>query len=177
MKGLKTAIIALATLFAFSSVQAQTQSASQQSQKQSQKQTQKQKKQKKSQPVVDEALKQFNEAFAIRFIGWQFVKDNNGKEYIQLRYDLTNKSNKDVHAVQFIGGFTHKKQIIYAQEIPLTFNTPLKAQNNVVLDISVPSEKLPPKAVAIMSQEKPDVGVMNGAQILMFTDNTVIEVK
>lgn len=180
MKSLKAiALMSLIGTFSLNTAQAQTQTQTTKptANQQQAKQTQQQKKKQKKAPVADEALKQFNDAFSIRFVGWQFVKDNAGKEYIQLRYDLTNKSQKDIQGVQFIGGFTHKEQIIYAQEVPLTFNTPLKAKTNVVLDISVPVEKLPTQAVKIMSQDKPQVGVMNGAQILIFTDNSVIEVK
>lgn len=185
MKAFKfIALISLTSLLAVNNVQAQSSQQTQQQptskkqQQQQQKQKQQQQKQKKNATTAeDQALAQFNQAFGIRFLGWQFAADNGGKNHIQLRYELQNKGKKDIRAVQFLGGFMHNDQIIYAQEIPLTFNTPLKAKDNIVLDISVPVEKLPQQALNIMSQPNAQVSVINGAQQLVFTDNSKIEVN
>lgn len=177
------------SLWALNGAQAQTQNQPKQAKpqsKQTQTKAQKQQAQKKqaqkkqTQQVApktlnsEEALKQFNEAFNIRFVGRQF---NLNQRQLTLRYELTNKSKKDIHEVKFISAFTHNDQIIYAQEIPLTFHTPLKAQNAISLDISVPLEKIPTGAQPILANQQLQVGIINGAQLLTFTDKTALEIK
>lgn len=162
-----TALISLAALFVMGTVQAQNQNSTQT------KQTQNQKQQKRK----TEPLKQFNDAMGIRFVGYQLIQGNDGKPAVMLRYELTNKSKKDVKEVQFIGAFYHNEQIVYAQEIPLTFNTPLKAKSDISLDISVSAERVPAQALALFSANRTDINAVNGAQLLIFTDKSRIEVK
>lgn len=193
MKKLFTSLAfsSLISIFTIGNVMAQNQNQPKQTKpqtkqaqtKQNQAKNQKQQAQKKQQnqkanaPQTlssDEALKQFNASFGIRLVARQ-INQNQGQ--LLLRYELTNKSAKDIHEVQFISAFTHNNQIIYAQEIPLTFNTPLQAQNMISLDISVPLEKVPAQARTLLADSNTPIGLVNGAQLLTFTDKTKLEIK
>lgn len=177
MKLLKSmAIISLASLFTLSNAYADN---NQKQSKQQTKQTQKQTKQSKksTEPTPEQSLKMFNDSFGIRFVGHKVANDQTGKPQLLLKYEFTNKSNKGVRAVKFIGGFTYNQQMIYAQEVPLTFNTPLKAKEKVVLDIAVPFEKVPEKARPILLDSNAKIGTLNGAQALVFSDKTGILLK
>lgn len=188
MKLLKSvALISLSSVLAFGTANAETKQTNQkqqskQAQKQNQKQAQKNQKQQnnKNAPkalTAEESLKAFNDAFGIRFIGHRVANGDSGKPNLQLKYEFTNKGKKEIRAVKFIGGFTYNNQIIYAQEIPLTFNTPLKATEKVVLDIVVPLEKVPEFSRPILLDSNAKIGTMNGAQALVFTDKTGILIK
>lgn len=158
--------------------QAQQKQAQQKQAQQKQAQQTNKKQEQKNQPnalTADEALKQFNDSMTINFLGYQVVTNEN--PHLLLRYDLINKSKKDIAEVSFISAFTAKEQIFYAQEIPLTFNTPLKKNSNITLDISVPMNKLPEHALPILSEPNAQIGIINGAQLLMFTDKTKLEIK
>lgn len=210
MKLLKSlAIVSFASLFAFSTAQADTKKpASKPKTKQTTQKKQPAKKQaqtkqatqKKSSTVKkaaavtgaaaagaavasqDKALKQFNDAFEIKMTQYKLETDKDGKAQLHLTYELTNKSQKSVKAVKFIGAFVHqnkatnKQEIVYAQEIPLTFNTHLKGKDKTSIDILVPFESVPEAARPYFtSNEK--LGVVNGAQVLVFSDNTGIVIK
>lgn len=212
MKLLKSlAIVSLASLFAFSSAQADTKKTSskpqtkqQQTKKQSAKPKQTQKKQttqKKNSNVKkaavatgaaaatgaavsqDKALKQFNDAFGIKMTQYQLENDKDGKMQLHLTYELTNKGKKSVKAVKFIGAFVHqnqasnKQEIVYAQEIPLTFNTPLKSKEHTSIDIRIPFDTLPEASRPYFTNANIKLGVVNGAQVLVFSDNTGIVLK
>lgn len=124
----------------------------------------------------DEALKLFNQSFGIRLLGYKVDNNTEGKPHLYLKYELTNKGQKDVQGVKFIGAFTHNSQIIYAQEVPLTFNNPLKAQDKTVIDMAIPFENVPEIARPLMLDQNAQLGVVTGAQTLVFTDNTGIQI-
>ena len=178
------ALISLSSLLAFGTANAETnqkqqqqkQTQKQQSQKQQQ-QKQQQKKQNNKALSAEESLKLFNKSFGIRLLGHRVANGTNGKPNLTLKYEYTNKSDKAIGAVKYIGGFTHNNQIIYAQEIPLTFNTPLKAKEKVVLDIVVPFEKVPEAARPILTDNNIKLGTLNGAQALVFSDKTGVVIK
>lgn len=189
MKLLKSlAIISLASLFAFSTAQADTkQSNKKQTTKQTSKQTQKKqnsqkkqnnKKNTKKAPTAEEALKQFNQHLRMRLVGHKVNQGSDGKPQLVLKYEFLNKGNKAIKAVRFIGGVTYNNEVILAQEIPLNFGkTGLKAKDNVILDLSIPFDKVPEKSRPILMDSTAKVGQKNAAEVLVFTDNTGIVVK
>lgn len=192
MKLLKSvALISLSSVLAFGTANAETKQTNQkqqskqtqkQSQKQNQKQAQKNQKQQnnKNAPkalTAEESLKAFNDSFGIRFVGHRVANNEEGKPNLLLRYDFTNKGTKEIRAVKFIGVFTYNGQDIYAQEIPLTFDTPFKAKESVSLNIAIPLEKIPEAARPILLDSNAKIGTKNLAQVLVFTDKTGIVLK
>lgn len=185
MKLLKSiALISLSSVLAFGTAQAaETKKNNQKTQTKQTQQKNTQKKQNQNNkseakaPTAEESLKAFNKAFGIRFVGHKVANNAAGKPTLLLKYEFTNKGTKDIRAVKFIGGFTYNNQVIYAQEIPLTFNTPLKSKDQVVLDIAVPLEKVPENARPILLDSNAKLGTLNGAQALVFNDKTGIVIK
>lgn len=206
MKKLKSlAVISLASLFVFSHVQAaepKKNAQKQTSQKQQTKQTSKkqttQKSSKKTSTVKkaaagtaaaaattaaaskvnqEDPLKQFNEAFGITFMGYRVESDASGQSFLFLKYDLINKGNKPIKAVKFIGAFTHNNNIIYAQEIPLTFNQPLNAKDKNSIEMKIPFANVPEASRNIFLTANAPISAVNGAQALVFSDNTGIVIK
>lgn len=207
MKLLKSlAIVSLASLFAFSTAQANTQKPAKKPQttkQQAKKQPQKKQASKQTQKAPAKktstakkaavatgaavagaaatqpknALKQFNDAFGIKMTKYQVEKDEAGKLSLHMTYELTNKGKKSVKAVKYIGAFLHNNQVLYAQEIPLTFNNHLKSQAHTSIDIRVPFENIPEAARPYFINQNVKLNVVNGAQILVFSDNTGIVVK
>lgn len=200
MKNLKSlAIISLASLFAFGQVQAaepKKTAKKPQTKQVAKKQTSKKSSNKNSTAKKVEAgtaaaaattaaatkakqdpLKQFNDAFGIRFTGHRVERDESGQAFLFLKYELTNKGSKQVKAVKFIGAFSHNDQIIYAQEIPLTFNKPLKAKEHNSIEMRVPFSNVPEASRNIFLTPNAQISALNGAQTLVFSDNTGILVK
>lgn len=185
MKLLKSlAIISLASLFAFSTAQADTkQKQKKQTTKQTQKKQTNQKKQNtkkntKKAPTAEESLKQFNQHLKMRLAAHRVIQGSDGKPLLVLKYEFLNKGNKAIKAVRFVGGITYNNEVILAQEIPLNFGkTGLKAHEHVVLDLSIPFDKVPEKSRPILMDSSAKVGQKNAAEVLVFTDNTGIVVK
>lgn len=125
----------------------------------------------------DQALKLFNESFGIRLLGYKVDNNSAGKPHLFLKYELTNKGKKDIKAVQFIGAFTHNNQIVYAQEIPLTFNNLLKVKDKTTVDMAIPFENVPENARQLFLASNAQLGVVSGAKTLVFSDNTGIQLK
>lgn len=122
-------------------------------------------------------LKQFNEAFGITFMGYRVESDASGQAFLFLKYDLINKGNKPIKAVKFIGAFTHNNNIIYAQEIPLTFNQPLNAKDKNSIEMKIPFANVPEASRNIFLTANAPISAVNGAQALVFSDNTGIVIK
>lgn len=214
MKLLKSlAIVSLASLFAFSTAQANTQKPAKKQQttkQQAKKQPQKKQATKQTQKAPAKktstakkaavagaaaagagaaaaqqknALKQFNDAFGIKMAKYQLEKDAAGKTQLHITYEFTNKGKKAVQAVKFIGAFVHhnaqtnKQEIVYHLELPLTFNTPLKAKEQTSIDVTVPFDSLPEASRPYFTDPNMKLGVVNGAQVLVFTDKTGIVIK
>lgn len=200
MKNLKSlAIISLASLFAFGQVQAaepkktakkpQTkQVAKKQTSKKSSNKTSTAKKVAAGTAAAaattaaatkakQDPLKEFNEAFGIAFKGYHIANDESGQPFLFLKYDLINKGTKAIQAVKFIGAFSYNNDIIYAQEIPLTFNTPLKEKEHNSIEMKIPLSHVPEAARNLFQTPNAAITAINGAQTLVFSDKTGIVVK
>lgn len=153
------------------------QKATQQKQNQQKKTQQKQAQKKPATMTQEQALKAFNDAFAIKFMGYSFSSNAENQVKLVLKYDLINKGKKDIRAVQFIGALTQEEKVLHAESISLNFDPLFKAKQNISVDLELPVEKIAPDSLAILANPQKPIGVLNGARALVFSDNTGILIE
>lgn len=128
-------------------------------------------------PNADQALKQFNRAFGIRFVERKIVNDEAGNPVFVAGYELENKSKQSIKAAHWIGSYTHNQQILFVQDLPLNFEPALKPKSKITIHINLPLDKVPEQARAVLTDPNAEIGVINGARRLEFSSKKVIEVK
>ncbi len=133
--------------------------------------------QKKNTSKADQSLNNFNKAFGIKLVARNITTDNAGQSFVIFTYELENRSKKDIKSASWISGYTLNQQVIFTQELPLTFNPALKAQTVLKTDISIPLTKIPEHARQILLDPNAPIGVINAAQSLTFTKGAPINVK
>lgn len=124
-----------------------------------------------------DALKQFNAAFGIKFERFVVEQESDGTQFLALEYNLTNRSNKSVKMVQYIGAFLYNNQIVYAQEIPLAFDKLFPPQESTNVKMRIPFTEVPEVARKLFLTPNVQINTVNGAQLLVFGDNSKIVVK
>lgn len=127
---------------------------------------------------VDKNLKLFNDSFAIKLISRTIGTDNAGKPAVTVKYELTNKSNRNIKAANWISAYTFNNQVIAVQNVQINFENPsLKAKNQVVVDLKLSLESFSEQARQLLLSPQTAIGVINGAKRLDFTKGKSIIVK
>ncbi len=126
---------------------------------------------------MQQSLKQFNDNLSIQLIGRSIAEDQTGKKIILVKYELNNKSNKDIKAINWVSGYTFENKVIAAQNLPVNFEPVLKTKNKIVIDVEIPLEELSPQAQQLFLSSKSAIGAVIGAKRIDFTKGKPIIVE
>lgn len=166
MKLNKTLLIAFSAFFSLSTyTQANTAPA------EKPKQTAAQKKQ------MEKNLKQFNTSINIKLVSRSIAEDQSGKKIISVKYELTNKSSKDIKSVNWVSGYTFDNKVIALQDLPINFDPALKAKDKIAIEVEIPLEKLSAQAQQLFLSQEAVIGAVSGAKRLDFTKGKPIIVE
>ncbi|WP_373767378.1 hypothetical protein [Glaesserella sp.] len=133
--------------------------------------------QKKNTSKADQSLNNFNKAFGIKLVARNITKDNTGQTFATFTYELENRGKKEIKSAEWISAFTFHQQVLFTQELPLTFTPALKANTTIKTDISIPMAQIPQQVHQILLDTKAPIGVINAAKSLTFTKGSPITVK
>ena len=125
---------------------------------------------------ADANLKRFNQNIGLNFTQRGVVKTKDNKEMVTLRYTIENRGKSEIKSVTWVGAYMVGNEAIFVQEIPLTFNKPLKAKAKEDITIQVPLANLPQKARQYFLSKDANIGVLNVARNVTFTDGKQINV-
>lgn len=178
MKIIKSAtLILLSALFMVNSTHAETPNKNEQQNIKRAEGNNKKNQQANKKPAEDKNLKQFNANVTIRLLSAQVISQNQ-KQALELIYSIENKNKKHhIKSVNWIGTFLHNNQLFFAQDIPITFDTPLKSKSKYDVTVTIPFETISKPATAIFLDPNKQITNLIGARNIIFTNGTKIEVK
>lgn len=124
----------------------------------------------------DPNLKLFNQSFSIKLIHRSIVTINN-QEQLLTKYEIENKSKNTIKAAHWISALHDGKQVIFTQDIPISFDKGLEPKSKLVIDVAIPLANIPEPARSIFLDPKTPIGSLSGAKSLTFSNGKKIVIK
>lgn len=160
MKFIKSlAIVGLSSLLAVTTVQAAEKVTKQTTQNQ------------------NSALTQFNKNVGLRLVKRGIQMGENNQPLATLTYLVQNKGRNKIKSITWISGYTIDNKTFYAQEVPINFQPALPAQRQMEVTITVPLNTMPETAQKIFLDKAANVGAINGAKNVVFSNGRKIVVS
>ena len=161
MKLIKSlAIVGLSSLLAVSTVQAAEKTAAKQT-------TAKQ----------DYALTQFNKNVGLQLVKRGIQIGENNQSVATLTYLVQNKGKNKIKSINWISGYTINNKTFYVQEIPINFQPALPESRQIEITINIPLNTMPESVQKIFLDKSANIGAINGAKNIVFSNGKKIIVS
>lgn len=138
------------------------------------------KKEVKKAPVnnTEKQLKRFTDSLKLTYSGIEAL-ENNGQPVINFNYVVQNTSKHNMKQIHWTATYIYNNQAVLVQDVPFTFEKPLKPKQSLPLTFSVPFVNLPHGAQVALStpENRKATSAQFQAKSIVFTNGTKIEVK
>ncbi len=125
----------------------------------------------------DYALSQFNKNIGLQLIKRGVQIGENNQPLVTLTYMIQNKGKNKIKSINWISGYTIDNKTFYVQEIPVNFQPPLPGQRQMEITINLPLNTMPESAQKIFLDKSANIGAINGAKNVVFSNGKKIVVS
>lgn len=121
-------------------------------------------------------LAEFSRSLGLTFNGVKVVQQNN-QPYVTFSYVVKNKAKRSIKTVHWAANYVSGNQIILTQDVPITFEQPLKPNQSVPLNFSTAWENLPQLTQQALISNNGNISAYFQAKSITFSNNRKIVVE
>lgn len=132
---------------------------------------------KQTAPKQDYALTQFNKNVGLQLIKRGVQIGENNQPVVTLTYMVKNKGKNKIKSINWISGYTINNKTFYVQEIPINFQPALPESRQIEITINIPLNTMPESVQKIFLDKSANIGAINGAKNIVFSNGKKIIVS